>query len=113
MNVNGNKPLKIALIHPDLGIGGAERLVVDTALGLQNEGNEVTIFTSHCDLNHCFEEVKNGTLQYIVYGDHIPTNIKEKFFIVCSNLRQLYLIWKMYTSGQLHHYDVFIVDQRC
>lgn len=111
MNVNGNKPLKIALIHPDLGIGGAERLVVDTALGLQNEGNEVTIFTSHCDLNHCFEEVKNGTLQYIVYGDHIPTNIKEKFFIVCSNLRQLYLIWKMYTSGQLHHYDVFIVDQ--
>ncbi|KAK5780705.1 GDP-Man:Man(1)GlcNAc(2)-PP-dolichol alpha-1,3-mannosyltransferase PWA37_003356 [Arxiozyma heterogenica] len=111
MNVNGNKPLKIALIHPDLGIGGAERLVVDTALGLQNEGNEVTIFTSHCDLTHCFEEIKNGTLKYKVYGDHLPTSIKEKFFIVCSNLRQLYLLWKMYTTGQLHHYDVFIVDQ--
>lgn len=110
-SVNNDKTLKIAFIHPDLGIGGAERLVVDAALGLHNAGNEVTIFTSHCDLNHCFEEVKNGTLKFKVYGDHLPTNIKEKFFIVCSNLRQLYLIWQMYKTGQLHHYDVFIVDQ--
>ncbi|KAJ3751474.1 glycosyltransferase family 4 protein [Lentinula detonsa] len=32
--------LKIAFIHPDLGIGGAERLVVDAALGLQNLGHQ-------------------------------------------------------------------------
>ncbi len=28
-----NRTLKIAFLHPDLGIGGAERLVVDAALG--------------------------------------------------------------------------------
>lgn len=110
MNVNGNKSLKIALIHPDLGIGGAERLVVDTALGLQEQGNEVKFFTSHCDLKHCFEEVSDGTLKAQVYGDHLPTNLKGKFFIICSNIRQLYLIWRMYRAGQLAEYDVFIVD---
>ncbi|KAJ3791403.1 hypothetical protein GGU11DRAFT_751884 [Lentinula aff. detonsa] len=52
--------LKIAFIHPDLGIGGAEHLVVDAALGLQNLGHQVDIYTSHHDLNHCFEETKDG-----------------------------------------------------
>lgn len=111
MNANDTKSRKVALIHPDLGIGGAERLVVDAALGLQEKGNEIKIFTSHCDQHHCFEEVKDGTLKYQVYGDQFPTNLKGKFFIVCSNIRQLYLIWKLYTSGQLKNYDVFIVDQ--
>ena len=32
---------KVALIHPDLGIGGAERLVVDAALELSALGYEV------------------------------------------------------------------------
>jgi hypothetical protein len=31
----------VALIHPDLGIGGAERLVVDAALELSALGYEV------------------------------------------------------------------------
>lgn len=30
--------LRIAFVHPDLGIGGAERLVVDAALELQKYG---------------------------------------------------------------------------
>ena len=32
---------KVALIHPDLGIGGAERLVVDAALEMSALGYEV------------------------------------------------------------------------
>jgi hypothetical protein len=52
----------IVFFHPDLGIGGAERLVIDAAVGLQNRGHMVTIFTSHCDPNHCFEEARNGKL---------------------------------------------------
>lgn len=69
--------LRIAFIHPDLGIGafprcfglvtrlisspgGAERLVVDAALGLQNLGHKVDIYTSHHDPKHCFEETKDG-----------------------------------------------------
>lgn len=46
--------------HPDLGIGGAERLVIDAAVGLQERGHTVTIFTSHCDPTHCFEEARDG-----------------------------------------------------
>lgn len=74
------RKLRIALIHPDLGIGmpvhlhgehwaygyfpfggGAERLVVDAALGLQNLGHSVDIYTSHHDPNHCFDETRDGT----------------------------------------------------
>jgi alpha-1,3/alpha-1,6-mannosyltransferase len=47
--------------HPDLGIGGAERLVIDAAVGLQNRGHKVVIFTSHCDPKHCFDEARDGT----------------------------------------------------
>lgn len=54
-------PKNIVFFHPDLGIGGAERLIIDAAVGLQNLGHKVTIFTSHCDENHCFDEARNGT----------------------------------------------------
>lgn len=69
--------MRVAFIHPDLGIGmypepyfiafprqnalgGAERLVVDAALGLQRLGHTVHIYTSHHDPGHCFEETKDG-----------------------------------------------------
>jgi hypothetical protein len=50
----------IVFLHPDLGIGGAERLVVDAAVGLQKRGHRVVIFTSHCDAAHCFDEARDG-----------------------------------------------------
>jgi alpha-1,3/alpha-1,6-mannosyltransferase len=52
----------IVFLHPDLGIGGAERLVVDAAVGLQNLGYKIVIFTSHCDPSHSFEETRDGEL---------------------------------------------------
>ena len=51
---------RILFVHPDLGIGGAERLVVDAAVGLQERGHSVTIYTSHCDPQHCFDEARDG-----------------------------------------------------
>lgn len=54
------QPQHIVFFHPDLGIGGAERLVIDAAVGLQNRGHKVTIFTSHCDPRHCFDEARDG-----------------------------------------------------
>ncbi|KAF8128270.1 hypothetical protein EV363DRAFT_1452000 [Boletus edulis] len=51
--------LRIAFVHPDLGIDGAERLVVDAALGLQALGHTVDIYTSHHDPNHCFDETRD------------------------------------------------------
>lgn len=51
--------MKIAIVHPDLGIGGAERLIVDAAIALKERGKDVTIYTSHHDPNHCFPETKS------------------------------------------------------
>lgn len=55
----------IVFFHPDLGIGGAERLVVDAAVGLQNLGHKVIIFTSYCDPGHCFDEARDGECKYL------------------------------------------------
>lgn len=73
-----DKKLRIGFIHPDLGIGvfngqpstaaddetgGAERLVVDAAIALQELGHDVTLFTSRHDPSRCFEETRDGTWQ--------------------------------------------------
>lgn len=55
-------PRTLVFFHPDLGIGGAERLIIDAAVGLQNRGHKVVIFTSHCDQKHCFDEARDGEL---------------------------------------------------
>lgn len=106
-----NKKYKVAFLHPDMGIGGAERLIVDAALALQAAENDVTIYTSHCDHNHCFEEIKNGQLLVNVYGDFLPTGFKEKFKIVFAFLRQLYLSLKLIITLQIFKYDILVIDQ--
>lgn len=109
---NEKKCLNIAFIHPDLGIGGAERLIVDAAIALQSvNNNNITIFTSHCDRSHCFEEVKNGLLDVQVYGDFLPTNLNGKFKIVFAFLRQLYLTLQLIISFKIFKYDILILDQ--
>lgn len=105
------KGKKIAFVHPDLGIGGAERLVVDAAVGLQDLGNKISIFTSHCDKTHCFEEVSSGVLDVTVYGDFLPTNLLKKLHIFFAILRQFYLVTKLIITRQILEYDYFIVDQ--
>lgn len=105
--------MKVAFVHPDLGIGGAERLVVDAALGLQKLGHSVTIYTSYCDKSHCFEEVKDGTLNVVVGGNTIvPPKLFGRFSILCAILRQIHLIVSMlYSSPEFRAVDVFVVDQ--
>lgn len=33
--------MRVTFLHPDLGIGGAERLIVDAALALQRKGHQI------------------------------------------------------------------------
>ncbi|ODV92211.1 glycosyltransferase family 4 protein [Tortispora caseinolytica NRRL Y-17796] len=98
--------MKVTFIHPDLGLGGAERLVLDAALGLQDLGHEVSVYTSHCDRNHAFMEIKKGLIDYHVYGDFFPRSIAGKFHIIGAIVRQLYLSCFVPTDS-----DVYIVDQ--
>ncbi|KAK4167368.1 hypothetical protein QBC43DRAFT_230634 [Cladorrhinum sp. PSN259] len=90
---DSEKKKTIVFLHPDLGIGGAERLVVDAAVGLQKRGHKVVVFTSHCDPAHCFDEARDGTLDVRVRGNTIiPPSILGRFSILCAILRQLHLI---------------------
>lgn len=52
----------VAFIHLDLGIGGAENLVVNAAKGIQDRGHSVKIYTSHHDPARAFKETIDGTL---------------------------------------------------
>ncbi|KZT50013.1 glycosyltransferase family 4 protein [Calocera cornea HHB12733] len=88
--------LRIAILHPDLGIGGAERLIVDAAIGLQKRGHEVEIFTSHHDPSHCFEETANGTLKVRVLNPGIPRSFLGHFHIIFAMMRQVYLFWALF-----------------
>ncbi|KAI9004051.1 hypothetical protein BC832DRAFT_592755 [Gaertneriomyces semiglobifer] len=102
--------LRIAFIHPDLGIGGAERLVVDAAVGLQNLGHAIDIYTSHHDRSHCFEETRDGTLNVIVAGDWLPRHIAGKGHIVFAILRNLLVCLGLLLTKR-GQYDVLFVDQ--
>lgn len=118
----------IVYIHLDLGIGGAEQLVINLALAsnnttqqnnnnniIQEEKSErtVSIYTSHCDPSHCFDEVKppNGILHENVHvcGSFFPASLwKNKATALCSSIRILYLtLMAMRDNPEA---DVFVID---
>ncbi|ODH47527.1 hypothetical protein GX48_06386 [Paracoccidioides brasiliensis] len=110
----------ITIIHPDLGIGGAERLILDVALALQTRGHTVRIYTSHLDTNHCFEEARDGTLDVRARGNTIfPDQIAGRFRVLFAVLRQLHLVFGLMVAGGEVYEDgneegrevVFICDQ--
>jgi alpha-1,3/alpha-1,6-mannosyltransferase len=72
------RKMRIAIVHPDLGLGGAERLMVDAALWLQQAGHQVTVLTTHHDPERCFDETRNGTLDVRVLGDVLPTRLYSR-----------------------------------
>ena len=100
----------VAFIHPDLGIGGAERFVCDAALALQKKGHTVKIFTSHHDPKHCFEETSDGTLSVQAVGDWLPRHILWKFYALWAYIRMFYVaIYLVFFSD--YDPDVVICDQ--
>lgn len=88
---------KIIFLHPDLGIGGAERLVLDAALAFKSKGHSVSFYTNHHDPSHCFAETRDGTFPVTVVGNWIPRSILGKFKAACAYLRivyaAIYLVW--------------------
>ncbi|WOL14292.1 hypothetical protein Cni_G23072 [Canna indica] len=104
-----NKKLKIAIIHPDLGIGGAERLIVDTAVQLASHGHSVHLFTAHHDKNRCFEETLAGPFSVKVYGGFLPRHIFYRFHALCAYLRCIFValcVLLMWPS-----FDIILADQ--
>ena len=86
--------VRVVFLHPDLGIGGAERLVIDAALALKSRGHEVTFVTAHHDDRHCFPETRQSgqspQLKVICAGDFLPRTLFGRCYAVCAYLRMLY-----------------------
>lgn len=106
------KNLKVVFFHPDLGIGGAERLVLDIAIALSEQGMDVGFVTNHFDKTHAFEELKNGKYQVRVIGDWIPRSIFGVCQALCAYIRMLYLsiVYVLFLKRN-DQADTFIVDQ--
>jgi alpha-1,3/alpha-1,6-mannosyltransferase len=81
--------MNIVFLHPDLGIGGAERLVVDAALALRRKGHVVRFVTNHHDRSHCFPETRNGTLGVTVVADWFPRAVAGRCQALFAYLRMI------------------------
>mmetsp|Transcript_17426 Transcript_17426/g.17159 ORF Transcript_17426/g.17159 Transcript_17426/m.17159 type:complete len:84 (+) Transcript_17426:1-252(+) len=68
----------IAILHPDLGIGGAEQLIINVALALQEKGANVIMYTPRFDPDRCFEDCSKLNIQ--VRGSLFPRSILGRFF---------------------------------
>lgn len=105
------RKLRVAFFHPDLGIGGAERLIIDIGVALASAGHVVTFFTNHCDKNHAFEEIKNDRFKVTVVGDWLPRSVFGKCQALCAYIRMIYLslIYVLFLNDG--NVDVYYVDQ--
>jgi alpha-1,3/alpha-1,6-mannosyltransferase len=102
------RSLRIAFLHPDLGIGGAERLVIDAACALARRGHAVTIFTAHLDPRRCFEEARDGTIDLEVRGAFLPLHIAERLRAPCAIARMGYLAGRLRLARE--RFDVVFCD---
>ena len=99
---------RIAILHPDLGIGGAENLIINVAIALEMKGYEVKIYTPYFDPNRCFAECKDLDIE--VCGNWFPRTIFGRFIALCAYIRMLLAaIWIAIFMGNT--YDYFILDQ--
>lgn len=95
-------------MHPDLGIGGAENLIINLALALEKKNYDVKIYTPHYDPNRCFEECKQLNIE--VAGNSFPRTIFGRLIAFCAYIRMfLCAIYVAFFSGV--NYDYFILDQ--
>ena len=78
---------RVAILHPDLGIGGAEALIINVALALMSKGFEVTVYTPFCDPNRCLKEALQLNIE--VRGNWFPRTIFGRCIALCAYIRMI------------------------
>uniref|UniRef100_UPI00398F3913 alpha-1,3/1,6-mannosyltransferase ALG2 n=1 Tax=Pristiophorus japonicus TaxID=55135 RepID=UPI00398F3913 len=102
--------VKVVFLHPDLGIGGAERLVLDAAAALRRRGCQVQIWTAHHDPARCFAESREPGLGVRSVGGWLPRAVLGRGLALCAYLRMLYVAcYLVFLSGE--EFDVVFCDQ--
>jgi alpha-1,3/alpha-1,6-mannosyltransferase len=97
----------VAIIHADLGICGAERLILDVALAVDTKF-PVTIWSSRYDRERAFPDA--AKLQPNVCGNWLPRHVVGCFHIFFALLRNLWLTIRCACQSDA---SVFIVDHDC
>ena len=77
------------ILHPDLGIGGAERLIIDIAVVLSEQGHSVTIFTNHFDKKHSFPETRGDFFKIRQIANFVPRNVFGYFHALMAYFKFL------------------------
>ncbi|KEP67687.1 UNVERIFIED_CONTAM: glycosyltransferase, group 1 family protein [Hammondia hammondi] len=122
------------IVHLDLGIGGAEHLIVLAALAMQGrdsksegaesrgkhraeennlraeDGYDVEVLTTRHDRSRCFPPTVDGRLKISVFGSFLPRSIFGKAVAFCSVLRMLWLVLVIFVTGRWRR-NVIINDQ--
>ena len=107
--MKNKRNLRIAFLHPDLGLGGAEQLVINLALSCKNLGHYVKIFTPSFDPKRAFSQTTDGTLDVEVQGNIFPRRIFGKCQAICEYIRVLIAALYLILFGG--HFDIVVCDQ--
>lgn len=97
---------EVAIIHPDLGIGGAERLVIDVARAVKTKHPVTSIWTSRYEKDRAFKDAADFPIH--VYGSHIPMQIFGCFHIFFALLKSLYLVIQFSLKSSA---KIVVIDQ--
>ncbi|XP_071593085.1 alpha-1,3/1,6-mannosyltransferase ALG2 [Heliangelus exortis] len=98
----------VLFLHPDLGLGGAERLIVDAALALQARGCRVQIWTAHYDAGRCFAETRGLAVRQA--GGWLPRSFWGRGHALCAALRMAFVaLYILLLSDE--RVDAFVCDQ--
>lgn len=101
---------KIVFLHPDLGIGGAERAMIDAALALKSRGHQVEFVTAHHDSSHSFQETNDGSFKVTSIGDWLPRSLFGKCYALFAYIRMIYAALYLILLSDIN-YDVIFCDQ--
>ena len=102
----GARRLRIGFLHPVLGIGGAERLVIDAAVELRARGHEVSILTAEWTPERAFPETRDGRVDVRLHGAFLPATIAGRLQAPCAIARQ----WWLAAAALAEGHDVLIAD---
>ncbi|CAD6199806.1 unnamed protein product [Caenorhabditis auriculariae] len=97
--------MRVTFLHPDLGIGGAERLIVDAAVALQDRGHTVKVVTNQFDTSHCFKETEQLDIQVVKW---FPRSVLGKMNALCAYIRMC--LAALYIC-MFYRSDVIVSDQ--
>lgn len=101
---------RVVVLHPDLGIGGAERLIVDAAMALIQNKHQVEVYTGYHDRSRCFDETRDGRLNVTVIGRRIPRSIFGRFIALLAYIKMIYIAIYIIVFTK-NKYDFVLCDQ--